>query len=273
MAIKLIIVATILLISANNNADQSEHFSTNEDQLAYAPVEGQEVLGSVTAEFRPAGVYYITSNEKGDGYFRSKGPKAEDTLIPCGAIFAGKTWAGQVCYEQHSGQVVQANGGEPTDNSGEPSIDWAGIAQLVTQNSVPGSLSVRVQPIRGWVYTGVDTILYLEGSPTSSESTQVGGMPVTVKWSVSENRIDFNDPSGVDSTVAVADMGAPYPNETITWVYNTEGRATPSVTTVWDATVEVGGQSFTFPGVRQTTATAPTIEIRKPKISLVAPGQ
>lgn len=241
-------------------------------------------LRETTGKFRAPGVYDLGISGGQRVVYRTDGPLAQDTLIPCGSQMFYRGPVGMVCHEdiedagtpnntaaKHEAAPQQADpAGEPAYKVAAP--DWEAISRQIVEESQPGKLVAKVQPSRGWVYTGVDTILYLEGSPKTSETVEFAGSTAVVTWSVSRSRIDFDDPSGGNSTVVTEDLGAPYPNETITWVYNTKGRATPRVETTWDATVEVAGQKFVFESVRRTASFVPAFEVRKPKVTLVSSG-
>jgi hypothetical protein len=121
------------------------------------------------------------------------------------------------------------------------------------------------------VYTGVPTIAYLTGEG-GLDQVGVDGFGARVRWEVVEHRVDFGDPSGVSAVVLSRSNGAAYPNESITWDYQQPGTAIVQVVTTWRAVVEVGGESYSFDSARTTRSNQASLEVRKPKFSLISPN-
>ena len=205
--------------------------------------------------------------------FDSAGKAGWDTLEVCSLRrFSNGSHAHQLCFDPVTGRVQTPTGGSTSDGEVEyRPVDLSQIVAKAVDDANLAGMRVNIQPNKGWVFATVPTIVYMTGEiPTNS--VNVDGFDVTVTWSVREHQIQFNEPGGGASELVVSTDGAPYPNESITWTYRNEGRTHVSVTTVWDAKVNVAGSSFDMPKQRTTTSTSSEFEVRKPIISLTKPS-
>lgn len=223
--------------------------------------------------FPVIGVYDLGLYQGGSkrAWLRSGGERAWDTLRPCGT-FVGREASHEFCVEPVSGRVQAPVSGGSAGASGVEyrPVDLGAIAGEAAAQASPGELVLHVQPGRGWVYTDVPTIAYLTGASEPS-TVVVDGFSVTVDWRASRHEFDFADPSGADSTVVSSEMGAPYPDETISWVYRGAGVTSVSARSVWDAHISVGGVEFVLKGQRESVARSNDFEVRKPIFSLTKP--
>ncbi len=233
-------------------------------------------LPPTTVKFRERGRYNLgrVSSGVGDGIFITDGPRAEDVMVACNQLGPKRGYTSRLCVEP-SGQVMRvapaATGGGSAGGFVLDPVDLESVASAAVGQSSPGGLTLHVQPSRGWVYTGVPTIAYLTGEG-GLDQVGVDGFGARVRWEVVEHRVDFGDPSGVSAVVLSRSNGAAYPNESITWDYQQPGTAIVQVVTTWRAVVEVGGESYSFDSARTTRSNQVSLEVRKPKFSLISPN-
>lgn len=233
-------------------------------------------LPPTTVKFRERGRYNLgrVSSGVGDGIFITDGPRAEDVMVACNQLGPKRGYTSRLCVEP-SGQVMRvapaATGGGSAGGFVLEPVDLESVASAAVGQSSPGGLTLHVQPSRGWVYTGVPTIAYLTGEG-GLDQVGVDGFGARVRWEVVEHQVDFGDPSGVSAVVLSRSNGAAYPNESITWDYQQPGTAIVQVVTTWRAVVEVGGESYSFDSARTTRSNQVSLEVRKPKFSLISPN-
>lgn len=262
----MLVLLNLGTLRAYADAD-SELYGILEPGLALAPIS--------SPIFPVVGIYdlgLLPDGSKGVR-FDSAGKAGWDTLEVCSLRrFSNGSHAHQLCFDPVTGRVQTPTGGSTSDGEVEyRPVDLSQIVAKAVDDANLAGMRVNIQPNKGWVFATVPTIVYMTGEkPTNS--VNVDGFDVTVTWSVREHQIQFNEPGGGASELVVSTDGAPYPNESITWTYRNEGRTHVSVTTVWDAKVNVAGSSFDMPKQRATTSTSSEFEVRKPIISLTKPS-
>lgn len=276
----LIMIVSLSLPSQSATAktvvDPLLDFGNLREQMPFKDFGRLKPLGPVVGKFRERGRYNLgrVSSGVGDGIFITDGPRAEDVMVACNQLGPKRGYTSRLCVEP-SGQVMRvapaATGGGSAGGFVLEPVDLESVASAAVGQSSPGGLTLHVQPSRGWVYTGVPTIAYLTGEG-GLDQVGVDGFGARVRWEVVEHQVDFGDPSGVSAVVLSRSNGAAYPNESITWDYQQPGTAIVQVVTTWRAVVEVGGESYSFDSARTTRSNQVSLEVRKPKFSLISPN-
>lgn len=127
---------------------------------------------------------------------------------------------------------------------------------------------IRLQPDTGWVYASVPTVGMVDREPRQISTVLLGrdvlirALPVSMRWEW-----------GHGQPTVTSDLGAPYPNHTVSHTYAYfEGDVTVGVTTTWSGQYSLnGGASWLpAPGVATTTSTPVPLTVYNPHAHVVA---
>ena len=161
---------------------------------------------------------------------------------------------------------------ERGDDEGEETVEEEPGELLVftrrdVQSLLVNSGSLLVQPDQSWVLVGTDTVVMTDaaehvlGTRVLDLDIDVRVTPVLFTW-------DFGDGS---APLTGTDPGAPWPNHTVSHVYDDPGAVTISLRTEWDAAFRVAGTSTWIPvaGRAVTEAQSEPIEVvtAKPRLT------
>ena len=234
---------------------------------------GAVPLGWTYFQVAPVGWHYVSSKGGVDTFFRSEGKPAMDTMMLCSGLDFQfrKVAANTFCTSPNEAANITAvlsTPSEPGDTT-TPLLQRAIITSHLPLNQVPQP-TIHIQPPKGWAFIGVDTILYLT-YPNPDQTINIGGVPGQLTWQVAYHDIDFGQ--GPNQHLQTGSDGAPYPDQTITHVYEEPGTVTPQVTTTWNAIVNIAGNHFRFDEITTTHTTGSELTLRKPQIRLVNPDR
>lgn len=131
----------------------------------------------------------------------------------------------------------------------------------------PSPLSI--QPVSGWTFVNVPTIVYTDATPQLLNTTLLG-ISIEVEVTPTSFTWDFNDPHNPNSIIT-NDPGLHYPDHTLEHTYTHTGNADITLTTNWTGRfrTDTSTQWTTIDGTATTTTTAPTLEIREATSRLV----
>jgi hypothetical protein len=138
---------------------------------------------------------------------------------------------------------------------------------LVELRRLPITASVlHVQPDRGWVLAGADTIVFAESGPQVLTATVLGVQvtftltPVAFTWDFGDRRFTTTGP------------GHRFPDQDVTYRYTRTGTGHVDLTTTWQATYTTSTDPTVrpVPGTATTTTTGPTFQIRQAHTHLTA---
>lgn len=116
--------------------------------------------------FLPEGVYDMGVRDGKRIRYYSKGHRAEDVMVVCNLTVSEVYLANRMCAEP-----IAENTAEIFDAAYDPGSDgWSPEVQLLREAVVAQALpldaapngTLQLQPPKGWAFTGVDTIAYLE---------------------------------------------------------------------------------------------------------------
>ena len=133
------------------------------------------------------------------------------------------------------------------------------VTREEVQRIIVDSGELIVQPGRPWVLVNAETVAMTDaaerivGTQVLEVDVEVRVTPVLYTW-------DFGDGS---APLTGTDPGAPWPNHTVSHVYETPGTVTISLRTEWDAAFRVAGTSTWLPvaGRAVTTQSTDPIEV------------
>ncbi len=268
--LRMILAATIVALSGNNvSFDDTSGVdeAVKHDKVDRSESES-EVEATFVADLRVPGVYPMVRNGQPYNYHAVAG--GIDTLLPScqtHAMIRSDDRSNYFCPGRVNGEPT------PLENVSEAVVYVFNREHIRGEISglTPPSVDFHLQPeIYDWVWTGVPTIAYMLLGDTHATTTIDGDLPAQVEWSPAFHVVDFGVKGGVVKTTK---LGAPYPNETITYTYEEPAHnVVPKVTTTWNAKVSVQGVTYHLDKVRETTTTYwRPINPRKPRIRLVNP--
>ena len=266
-----ITLAVALAVSSGSAAPIADH-SSSEDVAERrwdredSPKSATD--GAYVRDLRVPGVYPMVRNGQPYNYHAVAG--GIDTLLPScqtHAMIRSDDRSNYFCPGRVNGEPT------PLENVPEAVVYVFNREHIRGEISglTPPSVDFHLQPeIYDWVWTGVPTIAYMLLGDTHATTTIDGDLPAQVEWSPAFHVVDFGVKGGVVKTTK---LGAPYPNETITYTYEEPAHnVVPRVTTTWNAKVSVQGVTYHLDKVRETTTTYwRPINPRKPRIRLVNP--
>jgi hypothetical protein len=130
----------------------------------------------------------------------------------------------------------------------------------------PSPLSV--QPPSGWTLVNADTIAFADDG-MQTLSTTVLGLGVTIRATPDTFTWSFGDGSPALET---HDPGRPWPDQTISHQYTSEGTHSIGLTTTWAGTFQVEGSSRwdPVPGTATTSSTSEPITVYEARSRLVS---
>jgi len=156
-------------------------------------------------------------------------------------------------FERSTGDSQE--GRPPPDVTVQPVVvSREDVQRLIVE---PGSLIV--QPDRSWVLISTATVVMTDAAEHTLR-TRVLDLDVDVRVTPVLYTWDFGDGS---APLTGTDPGAPWPNHTVSHVYEAPGAVTISLRTEWDAAFRVAGTSTWLPvaGRAVTTQTTNPIEV------------
>lgn len=126
---------------------------------------------------------------------------------------------------------------------------------------------LAVQPDNGWVIAGLDTVVMSDDLPQGFR-TQLLGTNFEIVAEPAEYSWDFGD--GSDPLVTT-DPGAPWPNHTVSHIYQASGAVEITLTTRWRGAFRIEGASHWSPvnGTGETVTAGPTITVHTARTHLV----
>ena len=133
------------------------------------------------------------------------------------------------------------------------------VSREDVQRLIVESGSLIVQPDRSWVLVSAETVVMTDASEHILR-TRVLDLDVDVRVTPVLYTWDFGDGS---APLTGTDPGAPWPNHTVSHVYESAGTAVISLRTEWDAAFRVAGTSTWLPvaGRAATTQSTDPIEV------------
>jgi len=170
------------------------------------------------------------------------------TVTECGYVPPGE-WA--PWFENQEGTENEEGESAPPQVI---AFDREDVQRLIVE---PGRLIV--QPDRSWVLVSAETVVMTDASEHVLR-TRVLDLDVDVRVTPVLYTWDFGDGS---APLTGTDPGEPWPNHTVSHVYEAPGTAVISLRTEWDATFRVAGTSTWLPvaGRAVTTQTTDPIEV------------
>lgn len=171
------------------------------------------------------------------------------TTTVTGCVDAGGDWVLASLSEEE----------ESDEQDGESRREQLVISREDVQSLLVNSGSLVVQPDQAWVLVNTDTIV-LTDAVEHTIGTQVLGLDIDVRVTPVLFTWDYGDGS---PPVTGTDPGAPWPNHTVSHLYDAAGTVTISLRTEWDAAFRVEGTSTWLPvsGRAVTVTTTDPIEV------------
>lgn len=126
---------------------------------------------------------------------------------------------------------------------------------------------LQIQPGNGWVFAGLETVAFA-GNASQGFRTSLLGQEFHVVAVPHEFTWDFGDGS---SPLVTADPGQPWPDHTVSHVYDRAGEARVSLTTTWRGHFRLAhGSTWTeVDGTAVTTTSGPILTVHTARTRLV----